>query len=63
MDKVTKKAKQYCKENIPNLPDMHLAIETAFEAGWRAAYEHLIHIPWDKAVKELSDYIDEKEGK
>ena len=26
-------AKKYCQDNIPNLPQMHLAISTAFEAG------------------------------
>lgn len=26
-------ANDYCMKNIPNLPDMHLAISTAFEAG------------------------------
>lgn len=26
-------ANKYCKTNIPNLSQMHLAISTAFEAG------------------------------
>ena len=36
----TKAAKEYCQKNIPNLPQMHLAIETAFEAGAKWADEY-----------------------
>ena len=36
----TKAAKEYCQKNMPNLPQMHLAIETAFEAGAKWADEH-----------------------
>lgn len=38
-------AQEYCQKNIPNLPQMHLAIETAFEAGAKWADEHPIN-PW-----------------
>lgn len=30
---IEKAAKKYCQDNIPNLPQMHLTISTAFEAG------------------------------
>lgn len=36
----TKAAKEYCQKNMPNLPQMHLAIETAFEAGAKWADEY-----------------------
>lgn len=37
---ITKAAKEYCQKNMPNLPQMHLAIETAFEAGAKWADEY-----------------------
>lgn len=37
---INKAAKEYCQKNIRNLPQMHLAIETAFEAGAKWAEEH-----------------------
>lgn len=33
-------ASKYCQDNIPNTPQMHLAISTAFEAGAEWADEH-----------------------
>lgn len=33
-------AKKYCHGNIPNLPQMHLTIQTAFEAGAKWADEN-----------------------
>lgn len=33
-------AKKYCQDNIPNLPQMHLTIQTAFEAGAKWADEN-----------------------
>ena len=33
-------AKKYCQDNIPNLPQMHLTISTAFEAGAKWADEN-----------------------
>ena len=38
-------AKKYCQVNIPNLPQMHLTISTAFEAGAKWAEEHPA-TPW-----------------
>lgn len=35
-------AKKYCQDNIPNLPQMHLAISTAFEAGAKWADDNQI---------------------
>ena len=37
---IEKTAKKYCQDNIPSLPQMHLAIQTAFEAGAKWADEH-----------------------
>lgn len=37
---IEKAAKKYCQGNIPNLPQMHLTIQTAFEAGAKWAEEH-----------------------
>lgn len=33
-------AKNYCQDNIPNLPQMHLTISTSFEAGAKWADEN-----------------------
>lgn len=33
-------AKECCQKNIPNLPQMHFVVETAFEAGAKWADEH-----------------------
>lgn len=33
-------SKKYCLDNIPNMPQMHLAIQTAFEAGAKWADEN-----------------------
>lgn len=38
-------AKKYCQDNIPNLPQMHLTISTAFEAGAEWADAHPTN-PW-----------------
>ncbi len=34
-------AKKYCHDNIPSLPQMHLTIQAAFEAGAKWADENL----------------------
>ena len=39
---IEKAAKKYCHDNIPNLPQMHLAISTAFEAGAKWADDNQI---------------------
>lgn len=45
---IEKAAKKYCQDNISNLPQMHLTISTAFEAGadW---YDR--QFTWDLIVK------------
>ena len=35
-------SKKYCQDNIPNLPQMHLALSTAFEAGAKWADDNQI---------------------
>ena len=35
-------ANKYCQDNIPNLPQMHLAISIAFEAGVKWADDNQI---------------------
>lgn len=47
-EKINKSAKKYCQKNIPNLPQMHLAIETAFEVGAEWADEHP---SWENMIK------------
>lgn len=42
---IEKAAKKYCQDNIPNLPQMHLTIATAFEAGAKWADAHPVN-PW-----------------
>lgn len=42
---IEKAAKKYCQGNIPNLPQMHLTIQTAFEAGAEWADAHPAN-PW-----------------
>lgn len=42
---IEKAAKKYCQGNIPNLPQMHLTIQTAFEAGAELADAHPAN-PW-----------------
>ncbi|WP_314273103.1 hypothetical protein [Hoylesella shahii] len=37
---IEKVAKKYCQDNIPNMPQMHLTISTAFEAGAKWADEN-----------------------
>ena len=66
-------AKKYCQDNIPNLPQMHLAISTAFEAGAKWAEEYpdwdLITKVWNLATrttiaqinKEMAEFNSEKE--
>lgn len=33
MKTIEQRAQEYCEKNIPNLPDMHFAIATAYEEG------------------------------
>lgn len=55
-------SKKYCQDNIPNLPQMHLAISTAFEAGAKWAEEHpsinasidVWNLATETAIKQLS---------
>ena len=42
-------SKKYCQDNIPNLPQMHLTISTAFEAGAEWADAHPVK-PWHKVA-------------
>ena len=58
---IEKTGKEYCHDNIPNLPQMHLAISTAFEAGAKWAEEHPAN-PWHNVAdgdlpKESGDYL------
>ena len=61
---INKAAQEYCKKNIPNLQDMHLAIETAFEAGAEYADKHpsrkLMSKVWNIAVAAMVDQINGK---
>nr|DAQ98643.1 MAG TPA: hypothetical protein [Caudoviricetes sp.] len=62
---VGKASKKYCQDNIPNLPQMHLTISTAFEAGAEWADEHLSmevildvwNLATETAIKQLSKKI------
>ena len=66
-------AKKYCQDNIPNLPQMHLTISTAFEAGVEWCDAHftcdLITKVWNLATetaiaqvnKEMAEFNSEKE--
>lgn len=45
---VEQAAKKYCQDNISNLPQMHLTISTAFEAGAEWYYKQFT---WDLLVK------------
>lgn len=45
-------SKKYCQSNIPNLPQMHLTISTAFEAGVEWADAHPVN-PWHDVKEEL----------
>lgn len=46
---IEKAAKKYCHDNIPNLPQMHLNIWTAFEVGAKWASVHPAN-PWHKVA-------------
>ena len=66
-------AKKYCQDNIPDLPQMHLTLSTAFEAGveWCDAHlsPDLITKVWNLATeiaiaqvnKEMAEFKSEKE--
>lgn len=47
------KAKEYCEKNIPNLPDMHFTISTAYEAGATDMYRELTE--WYNAKDTLPE--------
>lgn len=47
------RAKEYCENNIPNLPDMHFTISTAYEAGAADEYRELTE--WYDARKTLPE--------
>lgn len=59
---IEKAAKKYCQDNIPNMPQMHLTISTAFEAGAEWAEEHpsinacidVWNLATETAIKQLS---------
>lgn len=62
---IEKVAKKYCQDNIPNMPQMHLTIQTAFGAGAKWADEHLSmevilnvwNLATETAIKQLSKKI------
>lgn len=66
-------SKKYCQDNIPNLPQMHFTISTAFEAGveWcdRQFTWDLVTKVWNLATetaiaqvnKDMAEFNSEKE--
>lgn len=64
VNEINKAAQEYCKKNIPNLQDIPLSIETAFEAGAEYADKHpsrkLMLKVWEIAVVATVDQINGK---
>lgn len=64
VNEINKAAQEYCEKNTPNLQDMHLTVEKAFEAGAEYADKHpsrkLMIKVWRIAVAATVDQINGK---
>lgn len=58
MKTIEQRAQEYCEKNIPNLPDMHFAIATAYEEG--ATEERRQLTKWHDIAKDKDGFATNK---